>query len=133
MLNKDTVSIPDIEILEKIIDNTNGYIINKNLNPNNRFEVYNEKKQSKFLCTMTADHALFSIDIINVKDEILIKMLENVLRQYNLETDNLIEDISRCFARKNEFQTDYDRFWVIYRYHKESDRVLVRYRAHVED
>ncbi|KRF31682.1 hypothetical protein [Paenibacillus sp. Soil787] len=134
MLNKDSVIVPDISNLEEILSSRSGYILNNNLDPNLRFEIYNEKNNSRVICSMTADHALFSIDIRNAEDKELLEILEFVLTKYNLETDQLVEDIYKCYKRRiNEFQTDYERFWVIYRYHKEINGVLVRYRAFVND
>lgn len=82
---------------------------------------------------MTDDLRLFSIDIHNARDTILIEVLKEVLDLYVLETDQLKEDIECCYRTNDEIQTDYSRFWVIYRPYPEEDGVLIRYRAFVED
>lgn len=118
--------------LENLISSFDGYSINTELDLNQEFEVYNENVSSGFTCMMTDNHSLFSIDVTNAQDQTLIKLLEEILREYNLETNNLIDDITRCYKQKaDEIQTDYERYWVIYRYDKDDDMVLVRYRAFV--
>jgi hypothetical protein len=133
-LNKDIVIVPNLGKLEEILSKKSEYILNKNLDPNLHFEIYNEKNKSRVICSMTPDHTLFSIDITNTEDMELLQILEDVLTKYNLETNQLVEDISKCYKwRINESQTEYERFWVIYKYHKDISGVLVRYRAFVND
>lgn len=130
-MHKGLVRIPEITIFENIVSTRPGYKVNTDFNPKDRFGVYCEEKGSKILCVITPDTALFSIDIINAEDETLQEILKEILISYNLETNKLLEDICKCYARRTEIQTDYERYWVSYRYHRESGRVLVRYRAFI--
>lgn len=110
------------------------YMIDTSLNPEIEFGVIAKSEQSGFSCMMTPDHALISIDVLNAKDEVLIVILKEILDQYNLETDRLNEDIRNCyFNRIAEMQTDYERYWVIYRFVEEEDMILIRYRAFVNE
>jgi hypothetical protein len=66
--------------------------------------------------------------------QVLIRVLEEVLKAYNLETSRLQQDVARCYKEKViEMQTDYERYSVTYRYNTEDEMVLVRYRAFVSE
>lgn len=134
MLYEQRVTVPTIESLMNIISNFKEYKIDTNLDPEIELGVISKNEQSGFSCMMTPDHALFSIDILNAKDEVLIRILIEILDRYNLETDRLNEDIRICYNNRiAEMQTDYERYWVIYRFDEEDDMVQVRYRAFVNE
>ncbi|MBP1960829.1 hypothetical protein [Paenibacillus aceris] len=134
MFNEQRVIVPTIESLMSLISNFKEYKIDLNLDPEIEFGVVSNNEQSGFHCMMTQDYSLFSIDILNAKDEILIRILAEMLDRYNLETDRLTEDIRDCYNNRiAEMQTDYERYWVIYRFDEEDDMVLVRYRAFITE
>jgi hypothetical protein len=127
-------AVPTIESLMKLISNYKEYIIDTDMDPEREFGVVRTDEQSGFSCMMTPDHALFSIDILNAKDEILIGILKEILHKYNLETDRLKKDVQICYNNRIvEMQTDYERYWVVYRFDEEDNTVLIRYRAFVSE
>ncbi|MGF7036093.1 hypothetical protein J2T17_007144 [Paenibacillus mucilaginosus] len=134
MHNEQAVIVPTMESLIELVDHFENYIIDTELNPEEEFGVLRKDEKSGFTCMMTPDLSLFSIDILNAKDEVLIKILKEILDQYNIETERLNEDVQVCYKeRVIEMQRHYERYWVTYRYNEEDGMILMRYRAFVNE
>ncbi|MNI31072.1 hypothetical protein D3C73_849430 [compost metagenome] len=125
------IIIPTLAMLEEITKQHN-YKINKELDPIEEFEVYNEETESGFTCMMTVEYELFSIDIDNPMTPGLVEILKEILNLYNLPTFKLIEDIRNSINIENNFITEYKYYWVEYKPNKEENILLLRYREFVE-